>query len=168
MFLGWINDDVNRYIRRGVQIGSGTKIYSCDIDYGHGYLIKIGNNCTITHATILSHDASTKHYIGYSKVGKVVIGDEVFIGYGSVILPGVTIGNRVIVGANTVVRKSIPDNCVVSGNPMTILCSTDDFINKHETCMKSLPVFNNSWRDKTPKEKDYERNVLKDSIGYDI
>ncbi len=51
-----------------------------------------------------------------------VIGDDVYIGTGSVLSLGdITIGNNVIVGANSVVNKSIPDNCTVVGNPMRII-----------------------------------------------
>ena len=63
--------------------------------------------------TVLAHDGSTKKILGYSKVGNVVIGNNVFVGYGSIILPNVRIGNNVIVGAGTIVSKDIPDNVVV-------------------------------------------------------
>jgi len=47
----------------------------------------------------------------------VVVGSDVFIGYGSIIMPGVRIGNRCVVGAGSVVTKSVPDGTVVVGNP---------------------------------------------------
>jgi len=53
--------------------------------------------------------------------GPVVIEDNVWIGEGVVILPGVTIGESSIVGANSVVTKSIPKNSVVGGNPARII-----------------------------------------------
>lgn len=84
--------------RRGVKIGENVHVFSANIDGGHGFLVEIGNNVTITNATILTHDASTKKFLGYSKVGKVKIGDNVFVGYGSIILPGVIVGNNVIIG----------------------------------------------------------------------
>ncbi len=45
------------------------------------------------------------------------IGDDVWIGGNAIILPGVTIGNNVIVAAGAVVTKDVPDNCVVGGIP---------------------------------------------------
>src|SRR5690606_34305695 len=49
--------------------------------------------------------------------GPVRLKQGCWIGIGAVILPGVTIGRNAIVGANTVVRKDVPDHTVVSGNP---------------------------------------------------
>ncbi|MBA0884378.1 acyltransferase [Flavobacterium sp. BBQ-18] len=56
----------------------------------------------------------------YSK-GPVIIEDNVWLGEGVVVLPNVTIGENSIVGANSVVTKSIPKNCVVAGNPAKII-----------------------------------------------
>ena len=50
----------------------------------------------------------------------VVVGNSVWIGGNAVILPGVTIGNNVVVGAGSVVTRDIPDNVVVAGNPAVI------------------------------------------------
>lgn len=49
------------------------------------------------------------------------VGENCFIGGQSLILPGVRIGNSCIVGAGSVVTKSVPDNCIVAGNPAVIL-----------------------------------------------
>lgn len=51
----------------------------------------------------------------------IVIGDDVWIGANSVILPGVTLGSHVIVAAGAVVTKDIPDNCVVAGVPAKVI-----------------------------------------------
>lgn len=56
----------------------------------------------------------------YSK-GKVVIGNNVWLCNNVCILPGVTVGNGVIVAANSVVTHAIPDNCVVAGVPAKII-----------------------------------------------
>lgn len=52
---------------------------------------------TITNSTILAHDASIKKDLGYSIVGNVKIGIRVFIGWGSIVLCGVTIGDDVVI-----------------------------------------------------------------------
>lgn len=51
----------------------------------------------------------------------IEIGNNCWLGYGSVILPGVKIGNNVTVGANTVVTRSFPDNLVLAGCPARIV-----------------------------------------------
>ena len=56
----------------------------------------------------------------YSK-GPIIIGDYVTIGENCVILPGVTIGNNSVIGANSVVTRSIPPFSVVAGNPARVL-----------------------------------------------
>lgn len=60
-----------------------------------------------------------RNYSGDSK--EVLIGNNVFIGYGSVILKGVTIGDNSVIGANSVVTKSIPANVIAGGNPCKVL-----------------------------------------------
>lgn len=137
---------------RGVQIGENVNVFHCNIDYSWGWLISIGNNVTLTGTTILAHDASTNQEFGKTKLGKVNIGDNVFIGY-SIVLPNITIGNNVIVGAGTVVSKNIPDSSVVIGNPMRIISAYDEYIEKHRKKMKERIVYdinpnNLSWQDK--------------------
>ena len=52
---------------------------------------------------------------------EIVIGDNVWIGGNSVILPGVHIGNDVVIGAGSVVTKDIPDRCIAAGNPCKVI-----------------------------------------------
>ncbi len=52
---------------------------------------------------------------------KPVIGNNVFICTGAVVLGNITIGDNVVIGANAVVTKSVPDNCIVAGNPAVII-----------------------------------------------
>jgi len=50
-----------------------------------------------------------------------LIGNDVYIGAGSVIFGEITIGNNVIIGSNSLINKNIPDNCTVVGNPCRII-----------------------------------------------
>ena len=70
---------------------------------------------------ILAHDTSTKDFLGYTRLGTVVINDNVFIGSKSIILPNVLVGEYSIIGAGSVVTKDIPDNCVAFGNPCKVV-----------------------------------------------
>ena len=109
------------------------------------YLISIGSNCQITSGVkVHTHggaQAIRDKYPDFDCFGKVKIGDYVYIGNNSMIMPGITIGDNVIIGAGSIVTKSIPSNCVVAGNPAKYICSTDDYIQrniKYNTNSKSL------------------------------
>lgn len=152
---------------RGVTIGENVEIINSNIDYGHGFLLTIGDNVTITHSTILTHDASTKKKMGYSKVGKVTIGNNVFIGMGSIILPNTTIGNDVIIGAGSVVTKDIPNNSVVAGNPAKKICSYNDYIENQKKIFINAPKYETYWKVKSELEKEKMKNDLEGIIGFD-
>ena len=156
--------------KRGVKIGENVDILNSLIDGGHGALISIGNNVTITGVRILSHDASTKKFLGYSKVGLVEIGDNVFIGQGSIILPNTKIGNNVIIGAGSVIAKDVPDNVVVAGNPWRVLCTFDEYIDRNRLAMQNRPVFNKIFTEKTPEDWDQMVEILKNNggAGFDL
>lgn len=152
----------------GATIGEDVEIWTDKIDKGHAFLLEIGNRVTISDARILLHDASTKRFIGYSRVGRVVIGSDVFIGADAIILPGVTIGNNVVIGAGAVVTKDIPDNSVVVGNPGHIIGKTDSFIKKNQKGMEMQPVFTTYWANKTTEEKCRMKEALKNTMGFDV
>ncbi|HIU68565.1 MAG TPA: acyltransferase [Candidatus Scubalenecus merdavium] len=152
-----------------VNMGTNVDIINSYIDSGFGWLITIGNNVTITNATILAHDASTKKSLGYTKVGRVDIGDNVFIGYGAIVLPNTRIGNNVIIGAGCVVAKDIPENSVVIGNPCHVLCSYDEYLTKNKEQLMKGPVFHKAFSEKTKAEKQEEFDLLSTfSGGYDL
>lgn len=78
--------------------------------------IHIGDNTWILReAMILAHD-NCRNYIA-----DVHIGSNCIIGIRSIILPGICIGNQVVIGAGSVVTKDIPNNCVAVGNPAKII-----------------------------------------------
>ena len=60
----------------------------------------------------------------------ITIGDNVYIGNNVIILPGVNIGNKVIIGAGAIVSKDIPDNSVVVGVPARIIKTADEYFEK--------------------------------------
>jgi len=83
--------------------------------------IHIGANCLIASGcTILSHD-HCKRVGDQCLLLDTYIGKRCFIAVNSTILPGIKIGDEVIVGAGSVVTKSVPSNCIVAGNPARII-----------------------------------------------
>lgn len=113
---------VSTLVKRGMKTGRNLHIMNkVWIDPGHCWLIEFGDNVTIApRVTILAHDASPQAFRNVTKIGRVMVGNNVFIGAGSIILPGITIGNNVVIGAGSVVARDIPDNTVVAGNPCKI------------------------------------------------
>lgn len=146
-------------VSNGFKHGKNFKMYDCNIDFGHCWLIEVGDDVVLTNCTILAHDGSTKHYLGKSKIGRVIIGDRVFVGHKATILCGVTIGDDVIIGVNTVVTRDIPSNSVVVGYPGKIIGKTSDYISKHDYFMKEKPVYNTYWKNKTENKKHEIKKV---------
>ena len=154
------------YRKKGVVIGENTELYNTDIDNRRPFLVEIGNNTIITGSIILTHDASTKKAFGYTKLGKVIIGDNVFIGMNCVILPNVTIGNNVIVGAGTIVSKNIPDNSVVVGSPMKIIGTLKDNIKKNTEKLNSSHIFELNYNMSAEEKEDMKMKLSNSCIGY--
>ena len=116
------------------------------IDYSHCWLIEIRDNVTLAPGVrLIAHDASTKMLLGYAKIGKIIIGNNVFIGAGTTILPNVHIGNDVIIGAGSVVTSDIPEGTVAAGNPAKEICSLSDYVKKEKERMSHSRVFDNSY-----------------------
>lgn len=135
--------DLDKLIRRGLVIGTGfTRMEGVIIDPSHCWHITIGNHVTLApRVHILAHDASTKVFLGYTRVANTRIGDSVFIGAGSIILPGVTIGDNVVIGAGSVVSRDIPSGSVAAGNPARVVKSLDDFLEENKKKMGTDNVF---------------------------
>lgn len=156
---------------KGLRVGKNFSAqHGYDLDPSHCWLITIGDDVTLApRVQIIAHDASTCKSLGYAKIGRVNIGNRVFIGAGSIILPNVTIGDDVIIGAGSVVTHSIPSNSVCGGNPARIICTMDSYLEKHKEQMKSRPVYSAAYtlRDNVSNTKKQEqRNALADGIGY--
>ncbi len=96
--------------------------------------ITIGDNFVSSLNTyIIAHDASLYNHIGKHRVEEIVIGDNVFLGCGAIILPGVHIGDGAIIGAGSVVTKNVDAYTVVAGNPAKYKCTVAEYIVKCET-----------------------------------
>lgn len=114
-FIKWrrMNMKYQLYIKPN-SVGPGLHIVH------HGYrridsVKEIGRNLTILPMVLIG-----KKKPGIN-VDNCIIGDNVYIGAGAIIMNPVNIGDNVIIGAGSVVTKDIPSNCVVAGNPAKII-----------------------------------------------
>lgn len=131
------------------------------IDPAHCYLIKIGDNVTLApRVIILAHDASTKDFLGYTKIGRVSIGNNVFVGANSIILPNVKIGDNVIIGAGSVVTKDVEDNFVVGGNPAKFINFTNEVIEKNKKTAEEKHIFDKRWKGATPSREQRKKDMI--------
>lgn len=121
------------YRRGGVTIGKGCLICSYLLTR-EPYLIEIGNNTTVSSdVSFVTHDNCAKLlFPGKSDFfGKIVIGNNCFIGEKSTILYGVTLADNIIVGAGSVVTKSFSqERIIIGGNPARIISTWDKLIEK--------------------------------------
>lgn len=121
----------------GVTLGQGCRIYIRSWG-SEPFLISVGDRVTITSGVrILTHDGATwlvrnEHGVRRQRYRPVKIGNDVFIGVNSIIMPGVAIGDRVIIGAGSVVTKPIPSGTVWAGSPARFICDFDEYCRKVE------------------------------------
>ncbi len=106
--------------------------------------VRLGNNVTLSTCALIGHDASIG-VIGRAtgkkldSVGKIDIGDNVFVGYGAILLPGITIGPNAIIAAGAVVTRDVEPGAVVAGVPAKPVGTFDDVANRLEAKTKELP-----------------------------
>jgi maltose O-acetyltransferase len=122
-----------------MKIGDNVGLVNCTLDSLFPFLVEIGSNVLLTHATILAHDASPIVFGNRTRVGRVRILDRCFIGAGAVVLPGVTIGPDSIVGANAVVTRNVPPGSVAVGNPARTVSSVGDWLARKEASGELFP-----------------------------
>jgi carbonic anhydrase/acetyltransferase-like protein (isoleucine patch superfamily) len=82
------------------------------------------------------------------RVGPIVVKDNVFIGHGAIVFPGVTIGPNAVVGSGAVVTKDVAEGVIVGGVPAKPIGRTVDLAKKLEAETKALP-----WADLIEKRK---------------
>lgn len=120
--------------RRGLKLGADVQ-FAADVflDPSHCFLISIGNNVTFApNVRVIAHDASTKQFLDCTRIGLVRILDDCFLGDSAVVLPGVTIGPRSIVGAGSIVTKNVPANSVAVGCPARTICTLDEYLSRRK------------------------------------
>ncbi len=115
------NQDARISIGKGTYIGRYINLHT-------NSKIVIGDNCVLSdyiYISTLSHGLEPDagrilDQEDYDK-GEVTLGENVFIGFGSMIMPNISLGNWCVVGAGSVVTKSFPEFCMIAGNPAKLV-----------------------------------------------
>lgn len=102
-------------IKIGNNVGVSGGVIACFSEITIGDNVKIGGNCTIFDGDFHLDDPRA----GVPK--PVVIGNNVWLGYSSIILKGVHIGENSVIGSGSIVTKDIPANCIAAGNPCRVI-----------------------------------------------
>lgn len=158
-------------IKMGLIVGDNfLRMHGTILDPSHCWLIHIGDNVTLApRCHVLAHDASLCHYLGYARIGNVVIGNNVFVGADTVILPNVTIGDNVIIGANSTVCRDIPSGTVAAGSPAKVICTIEEYTKRNRTLMETRPVYGEEFTLRgsiTPEMKHKQFEKLKSGFGF--
>ena len=136
------SDALIAYFRKkGVKIGDYCVFRapgSVRIDTQRPELISIGNNVDMNkNFQIMAHDWGSlvfraKYHDFLNSTGRVIIGNNIYFGTDVIILKGVSIGDNCIIGAGSIVTKSIPANSVATGVPCKVVCSIGEYYNKRK------------------------------------
>lgn len=129
-FLSEIEYNIAVARRRGAIIGKNCRMIGGVTFNDEPYLVEIGDNVRISgEVKFITHDGGVYNFVDdehkiLGNYGKIKIGNNVFIGMRTMILPNVEIGNNCIIGAGAVVMDSFPDNSVIMGNPARLIYKT--------------------------------------------
>lgn len=121
----------------GLNYGEDIHIYGDPTDMfgSEPWCITLGNHVYITDGVrFITHDGGTlifRDIVRDLEITKPIkVGDYVYFGTRSMVLPGVTIGNRCVIAAGAIVTKNVPDNSVVAGVPGKVIKSADAYFDK--------------------------------------
>lgn len=164
MFVG--GDEAARRI--GVRVGRGCRVLSGTFG-SEPWLISIGDRVTISHGVeFVTHDGTgwlfrddrgRRYY--YAPIS---IGSDVFVGARALLLPGVKIGDRCVIGAGSVVARSVPSGTVVGGVPARIIGSYDDLETRALTVWPSEDMITGDYvSDTTALQQGFRQNLNTDA-----
>jgi acetyltransferase-like isoleucine patch superfamily enzyme len=154
----------------GVKIGDGCRIATANFG-SEPYLIEIGNRCHITKGVkFINHDGGVWVFRdradSFDVFGKIKIGNNVYIGNDCTLMPGVEIGNNCVIGASTIVTKSIPDNSVVAGVPARYICNIEDYYLRMRERNFNTKKMSNHQKKKYILSVIEEKGIKKDFLRY--
>jgi acetyltransferase-like isoleucine patch superfamily enzyme len=121
----------------GVDLRGRVRFYGIDraMFGSEPWLVSLGDNVFITAGVqFITHDGGTLILRAEDPdlewTAPITLGDDVYVGLRAIIMPGVTIGDRCIIGAGSVVTRDIPAGSVAAGVPARVLCDVDDYLER--------------------------------------
>ena len=132
-------------VEDGMIVGKGVSIVGGANFGSEPYLITLGDYVRISMGVMfITHDGGTwafrdlEEYKDVIKYGRIKIGAHSFIEAKAIIMPGVTIGERCVIGVGSVVTKDIPNGSVACGIPAKVIMTTDEYAQK---CVKKMQPY---------------------------
>jgi len=151
------------YKKKGLKIGVNCRVYSFYFG-SEPYLIKIGNHVTITAGVrFITHDGGAwvfrENEPDLEVAAPIVIGNNVFVGVNSIILPGTIIEDDIVIGANSVVKGHLKKGFVYAGVPIKKIKSIDDYRSSMNTRCEFKQSLNYA------KKKEFYEKKFKETIN---
>lgn len=137
--LKLMKDPIAYWRSKGATIGKDCEIYSSAVLGSEAYLVSIGDHVRInSNVVFVTHDGGVwvlrnmdAELKNADIFGKIRVGNNVHIGTGAVVMPGVTVGNNCIIGVGAVVTRDIPDNSIAVGIPARVIKTVDEYLEQH-------------------------------------
>lgn len=130
------------YRRKGSKIGAGSRLLTRNLG-AEPFLVEIGEETLISSdVAFFTHDGG--HWVTEfefpraNRFGRIRVGSRCFIGARVILLPGVSVGDRTVIGAGSVVSRDIPSGVVAAGVPARIISTIDEYNAKVRR--ESLPL----------------------------
>ncbi|RYU90221.1 acyltransferase [Mucilaginibacter terrigena] len=145
----------------GVKVGKNCRLINVMFST-EPYLVTIGDHVSATLVKFETHDGGVWCFRDKEPeidiVKPIIVGNNVYIGYGALILPGVTIGDNVVIGANAVVSRDIPANSVAVGAPAKVIKTLAEYQEK------AMTVGENTKSLSMQKKKEFYLDKYKDLL----